>query len=422
MPMETPQKLKELGLEYIERLGEGGSAVVYKARYSGEGLEGIPEGTQYIAVKEFKSELLQKSGQQERVTQEIELGKTLSHDAFVRIYDGIPLQSDADAAFLFMELLEGQTLDKWIDGLRANAAWYRLKPICIDIVSALTEIHSRKVFHRDIKPENIMVVSDRAKLMDIGIAEIIDDEDRTLHTEMKDFIGSARYSSPQFIMGEPFTPQDDVYGLGATLLHLLTGQRPYDEVERKSVIPIKVTKAAPVVPELRTSVPEQLRVLVQACLHPSRERRPSLKQIYECIENDGNADFIGQEIQRQQAEKRSFQVIKVDKQGGGFYADMGAHQAVLYEEYTVIRRDDPLKLPSMNQDVIPEKWIAIAELRHINAGCGYFKLKGKRWVETHNPLSTFRKQLMIADGHWQDFDKKTDEVQQGDFVIVKAEG
>ena len=152
---------------------------------------------------------------------------------------------DANDCFLFMEWVDGKTLDAWGAELRRNVSWEKLKGICRDIVSGVEELHSKGVLHRDIKPENVMVVADTAKIMDIGIAEKTGDNEHTLHTKVKDFIGSLRYASPQFILGEDFDYTDDVYSIGATFLELLSGSMPYADVERKPVLPIKIINGPP---------------------------------------------------------------------------------------------------------------------------------------------------------------------------------
>ncbi|MCH7870988.1 MAG: hypothetical protein IID33_04745 [Planctomycetes bacterium] len=107
----------------------------------------------------------------------------------------------------------------------------------------------------------------------------------------------------------------------------------------------------------------------------------------------------------------------MDKSGGGFYADLGSDTPDLYKEYSVVRTDTSVDVPSLQTKVEPEMWIATAELRHIHQSLGHFKLTGKRWVKGAFALARLG---LSAGGHWEDYDKKAVQVATDDFVLKKT--
>jgi serine/threonine protein kinase len=105
--------------------------------------------------------------------------------------------------------------------------------VALGVLDALTELHAQSIFHRDLKTENVLMDGEIPKVTDLGIAEHALDDAATMHTQMKDFIGSIRFACPQFVRGEPFRPEDDLYAFGTVLFELLTGAQVYDDVERR---------------------------------------------------------------------------------------------------------------------------------------------------------------------------------------------
>jgi len=403
------------GVEVVhEKVGEGGSAYIHKGKISNKIDDYYPEEGIFVAIKEYKENILHIPNQSERIKQEGEIGKKIEHDNIVKIFN-YNIEDGGDC-FLIMEWIDGKTLNDWELTLRKNVAWERLRSISSQIILAIKELHRNNIYHRDVKPENVMVVNDVVKLMDVGIAEITGDNDHTLHTSVKDFVGSVRYSSPQFILGEEFDPKDDVYSLGATFLELFSGKQPYSEIIRKPVLPIIVTQGPPRVGDFRENVPACMKVLVEGCLNRDRSRRPTLQEIEEVFEKEGQSAYIQRELKNQEADGRGYKIINLDSTGGGFFADIGSDTPQIGIEYTVVRQEKPLAVPSLNIDVVPEMWVASAELRHIQRSVGHFKLIGKRWVDGkfQNYLDT-----LGASGHWEEYDKKSVQVKAGDYVLRK---
>ena len=201
-----------------ELLGAGGMGSVYRARR----VEG--DFQQTAAVK-----LLQAAATtsfRARFEAERQLLAELDHPHIARLLDGGT--TERGVPYLVLELVEGRAINEHCEAegldLRARVRLF------LDVCSAVQTAHERLVVHRDLKPANILVTSGgsdqsgRVKLLDFGIAKLLDDgaeRTATLHQLL-----TPRYASPEQIEGEPLTTATDVFSLGTLLFELLTGRHP----------------------------------------------------------------------------------------------------------------------------------------------------------------------------------------------------
>lgn len=408
------------GIRIIQRdVGRGGSAVVHKGESTRAGAT-LPDPGTPIAVKEYLPSILGNPGQVERIQQEATLGRQLNHENVVRTYDLLGPEAGLESTYLLLlEWIDGDTLEGWYAAQSSPPVWEVVQRICLDIVDGLDELHSREIFHRDIKPENIMVRrSGRAVLMDIGVAEPTADTEHSMHTSMKDFLGSTRYASPQFILGEmPFVAADDVYSVGATFHLLFTGRQIFADVTRKPVIPIIAVTNPPQVVSLSDSIPAPMRVLLEACLHRDRARRPKLHELREALQSPEGSKFISAEIERQSAEARAYTILKVDQEGS-FFADLAGDSPELDETYTVVRRGAHVFVPSYNRDVVSEEWVGEAVLKHVHMNLGYFAVLERKWQESRSRASMF---ALPPTGQWVEQEARQLRVRAGDLVLRKRD-
>src|SRR2546429_6309753 len=191
--------------EVREKLGSGGFGTVYRAW--DERLE------RDVAVK-----VIDLGGQSvDRVMREAQAVARLNHPSVLTLYE---LGEDGRSAYLVSELVDGATLaDMQRQGLLSDRD---VGEAAVDLCDALEHAHSRGVVHRDIKPQNVLLSADerRAKLMDFGIARVLDGAGITA---TGDIVGTLAYMAPEQAEGEEAGPDADVYSLALTLYEAWSG-------------------------------------------------------------------------------------------------------------------------------------------------------------------------------------------------------
>ncbi|HEX5917979.1 MAG TPA: serine/threonine-protein kinase [Nocardioides sp.] len=198
----------------LERqIGRGGSGTVHLALDEVLGRQ--------VAIKRIGLIPGADSAEAERAEREARLAAALNHPHVVSVFD---LVDEEDVRWLVMEYVDGETLSERVrtsGPLDAAEAAMLLS----QTADALVEAHDHGIVHRDVKPSNIMIAGGAAKLNDFGIARSADDASLT-QTGL--VTGSPAYLAPEVASGSSATPASDVWSLGATLYHAVTGKPPYD--------------------------------------------------------------------------------------------------------------------------------------------------------------------------------------------------
>ncbi|WNG37364.1 protein kinase [Archangium violaceum] len=200
----------------LEELGSGGMSVVYK------GLDTALD--REVAVKVLHPHLANKSESRRRLAREAKAVARLHHPNILEVFDFSA--EGAQDAFLVTEYVRGRTLKEYVDELG------RLEPpelaamVVHEIAAALAHAHESGVIHRDLKPENVMVREDGVlKLMDFGIAKLLDIEERMTVTGA--LVGSPAHMAPEIIEGHEASPETDIFSLGTILYGLMVGRLPF---------------------------------------------------------------------------------------------------------------------------------------------------------------------------------------------------
>ena len=200
--------------ELIEKIGEGGMAVVYKSR---DRLL-----NRLVAIKILRPEYTKDAQFVDSFRKESQAAAGLQHPNIVGVYD---VGKEGNIHFIVMELIDGQPLSNIIKE-QAPMDYRRAIDITKQMASALSLAHKHNIIHRDIKPHNIMITKDGvAKLGDFGIAKAVSDS--TL-SETSKIIGSVHYFSPEQARGAYVDERSDLYSLGIVLYEMLTGTVPFD--------------------------------------------------------------------------------------------------------------------------------------------------------------------------------------------------
>jgi Tol biopolymer transport system component/tRNA A-37 threonylcarbamoyl transferase component Bud32 len=197
----------------IEKLGEGGMGVVYKAR--DQKLDRL------LALKFLPPHLTVNDTDKARFLQEAKAASSISHPNVCVIHD---IQEYDDQQFIVMEYVDGITLRQLISDndqiSLKNAIEYALQ-----ISTALEEAHNKGVVHRDIKSENIMVSSkNQIKVMDFGLAKL---KGSLKLTKTSSTVGTLAYMAPEVIEGKETDTRSDIFSFGVLLYEMLTGKLPF---------------------------------------------------------------------------------------------------------------------------------------------------------------------------------------------------
>lgn len=201
----------------LREIDSGGMGAVYLA-------EREEPFRQQIAIKLIKRGL-PESVTKRRFEQERQILARLEHAYIARLLDGGTTR-DGQPYFV-MEYVEGQPITRYCDERRLtlDARLALFRRVC----AAVSFAHQNLVVHRDLKPSNILVALDGTpKLLDFGLAKIIDPSRELDQTVSAMQIMTPAYASPEQVLGQAFTVSSDIYSLGVILYELLAGKRPYD--------------------------------------------------------------------------------------------------------------------------------------------------------------------------------------------------
>ena len=260
----------------VEELGHGGMSVVYR------GVDSALERD--VAVKVLHNHLAKKAENRQRFHREAKAIARLRHPNILEIYDFS--SADAERSYIVMEYVEGENL-------RQFAARTGHPPpevaalICLEIAYALEHAHDHGIIHRDLKPENVMVSSGgELKLMDFGIAHVIDAETMTATGSL---MGSPAHMAPEIIDGQRADVRADVFALGTVLYWLAAGRLPFEGANAPQVLRKVLEGDCEDVESVDPRTGQQLGAIVRRCLATDPDDR------YESVlaVRRELADFIG---------------------------------------------------------------------------------------------------------------------------------
>ena len=250
--------------EILEELGTGGMGKVYRARDAT--LERV------VALKMLAPALSKDQEYVRRFLKEARAVARLNHPNIVQIYDFGCVDS---IYYLAMEFVDGRSLGHRLRTGRFSEvdALQIVRQVC----RALSVAHAEGIVHRDIKPDNLMLTSrGDLKLVDLGIAKRVD-EDQSI-TQTGQSIGTPHYISPEQIRGQKdIDARADIYSLGATLYHLVTGHTPYKGSSGALVMSMHLVEPLPDPRQWEPALSEGLcRVIRKMMAKDRRERYPDI--------------------------------------------------------------------------------------------------------------------------------------------------
>jgi serine/threonine-protein kinase len=260
--------------EVKEMLGAGGMGVVYRAFDR--------ELQEPVAIKTLRPEALAgQSAALERFKQEIRLARRIAHRNVVRTYD---LGEVAGTYYLTMEYVEGTPLKQLITS-RGRLPVAVTLTIGKQLCRALEVAHAEGVIHRDIKPQNMVVEpSGFLKVMDFGIARLVDPPTGKGLTEAGTSIGTPDYMSPEQLSGVEVDARADLYAAGVVLFECVTGRVPFEAETTWALIAKHLEEQPPDPRALNGEVPEGLaRVILRAMSKAPTDRYQTAVQMHDAL-------------------------------------------------------------------------------------------------------------------------------------------
>ncbi len=247
------------------------------------------------AVKVLLPELSQNQEMVTRFFNEARAAAAIQHPNIVEIYD---FGWDTDgSAYLVMEYLQGESLAARL--ARGRMAVTTVMTIARQIAGALAAAHQRNIVHRDLKPDNIFLVpdldvsgGDRIKLLDFGIAKLLDDGAQGRMTRPGAILGTPAYMAPEQVRGGEIDHRADLYSLGCIMFELCTGRPPFIGRNVSDVLVAQVQAPPPTVSSLVTDIPRELEMVVQQLLVKDlAHRMPSAEAVVQAIDAATGAAF-----------------------------------------------------------------------------------------------------------------------------------
>lgn len=267
------------GFELLHPLGQGGMGQVYLARE--ESLHRL------VAIKVLPSASVLTRHARDRFLHEARSLARLRHPNVVAVY-GV-LESDDTSAYT-MEFVDGCTLAEVVSKLSGcprsdslEAAWrclgsgndppdgtlmLYLVRLGLRIARALGEVHRQGIVHRDVKPSNILIRRDGTPLLsDFGVAR---DPEAEFQTQVGTFVGTPAYAAPEQLRGDSrlVDARSDVYALGCTLFHALTGQPPFRAASPATILRELELRGTPYLRSAWSGFPRDLEAVIARAMEP----------------------------------------------------------------------------------------------------------------------------------------------------------
>ncbi len=323
MPGESGQKLSHYRL--IEKIGEGGMGVVWKAEDTVLG--------RTVAIKVLPAEAARDEQRRKMLLDEARLASSVSAAHIVQIHE---FGREGDLDFIVMEYVEGKPLSAILHGRPLPPE--KVASLGVQISQALSKAHHKGLLHRDLKPGNILVTSDGdVKVLDFGLAALFTREgsgpESQLDTRVsmgspadRKIAGTIPYMSPEQLDGKKLDARSDIFSLGVVLYEMTTGQRPFQGPTSTDVA-AEVRRARPRPPhEIVPNVPLDLHRIIEKTLAPRAAERyqtmddlaVDLRRLGRDLESGSSPSYL--DLERKGAPFRRGKALELAAVAGAFLA------------------------------------------------------------------------------------------------------
>jgi len=242
----------------LEKLGEGGMGVVYKAQDI--------KLDRLVALKFLPPHLTSEPVEKERFIHEAKATSALNHPNITTIHE---IDEFEGQMFIVMEYCEGKTLKQMIE--KQPLSIKKVLDIGIQVCEGLTAAHKKEIVHRDIKSDNIMVTKEgQVKIMDFGLAKL---KGATKLTKTRSTLGTLAYMSPEQAQGEEVDQRSDIFSFGVVLYELLTKNLPFGGEHQAAVVYSIINEEPQPIARFNNQVSAKLEDMVYKALAKEKDER-----------------------------------------------------------------------------------------------------------------------------------------------------
>jgi len=255
-------RASELGdFKLLKKLGEGGMGEVYLARQQGL--------NRNVALKVLSKQLGKKDTFVERFFREARAMARLDHPNVLKVF---AVETDKGRHYVAIEYVDGQTMQQWVNQL-GHLSVADAVLVTIQCAQALVHAHEAGLVHRDIKPDNVLVTSTgQVKVADFGLAKAAD-EDVSM-TQSGTGMGTPLYMAPeQARNAKAVDLRADIYALGCSLYHFLTGELPFQGESALELVMAKEKGLFTSARKLNNEIPDRLDLLIDRMIAKDPDHR-----------------------------------------------------------------------------------------------------------------------------------------------------
>jgi eukaryotic-like serine/threonine-protein kinase len=356
----------------VERLGEGGMGVVFRAE--------DPRLEREVALKVLKQDALHDEDSKRRFRLEARALSRLLHPNIATLFD---FDSDRGVDFLVLEFVPGESLARTL----ANGPLpeTRARAIALDVTEGLQSAHEKGIVHRDLKPGNIVITPrGRAKVLDFGLARVMPGAASVTQSApisgAAGVVGTLPYMSPEQVRDDRVDARSDLYALGAVLFEMTTGRRPFSGDDVLSLLYQIAHEPAPLLRVVRPGLSVELETVVARCLEKAPLRRFSdAGALLRALRGESPDDG------------RGLPILTASSQGGTPESDPGSGIRSLVVLPFENRSGDPAQ--EFFADGMTDA--LITDLAQIEALRVISRTSAMRFKGTHPPLSEIARELRV---------------------------
>ena len=284
--------------EILEKLGEGGMGVVYRAL--------DVRLNRPVAIKVLPHDAMADADRARRFLQEARAASALNHPHIITVYE---VDASGGTDFIVMEYVTGSTLEHLI-ARKALTLRHALKHAA-QIADALASAHRAGIVHRDLKPGNVMITErGDVKVLDFGLAKLTEGADAAAvgattqtaaaRTEAGTILGTVAYMSPEQAEGKTVDARSDIFSFGSLLYEMVTGRRAFEGETKLSTLSAILQKDPRPASELTREAPAELDGIIAHCLRKDPGRRfQHLEDVQTLIEGLREVSATKVEVGRQ---------------------------------------------------------------------------------------------------------------------------